>query len=238
MVALTRKYPFETIPLGIGYYTVPEAARLLKAKPRSITRWLGGYTYRSESGEEVKVPPLWAPELPAFEDHVELGFRDLIELRFVKAFVKAGLGLKAIRNCLDRARDYVSDDRPFSTRRFQTDGRTIFLDSLRQTGEAELLDLKKRQYVFRDAVEKTFRDLDISADVVSSWRPFQGKLSIIIDPKRAFGQPIAAEYNVPTVALAEAAEAEGSTERAAFLYEVPVSVVRDAVRFESYLRAA
>jgi hypothetical protein len=179
------EYPFEVVPLGIGYYTVPEAARLLKAESRSIKRWLGGYIHRSESGKEVKIPPLWTPELPAFDDHVELGFRDLIELRFVKAFVRAGLG--AIRNCLDRARGCVNDDRPFSTRRFQTDGRTIFLDSLRQTGETELLDLKRRQYVFREAVEKTFRDLDISDDVVSSWRPFQGKPSIVIDPKRAFG---------------------------------------------------
>ena len=80
--------------------------------------------------------------------------------------------------------------------------------------------------------------LDIEGDIVVRWRPFQGRDSIVIDPRRAFGQPIAAISGVPTVALAEAVTAEGSTERVARLYEVPVAVVRDAVRFEASLQAA
>ena len=90
----------QSVPLGVGYYTVPEAARLLKIAPRNINRWLGGYTYKGG-----RMPPLWTPELPAFEDHLEIGFRDLIELRFVNAFLEAGLGLKTIRHCLDYAQD-------------------------------------------------------------------------------------------------------------------------------------
>ena len=35
----------ESVPLGIGYYTVPEAARLLGIRRLSIRRWLGGYTF-------------------------------------------------------------------------------------------------------------------------------------------------------------------------------------------------
>ncbi len=75
--------------------------------------------------------PLWPVQVVADEvEGLELGFRDLIELRFVAAFVNAGVGLKAIRNCLVYAREVVADDRPFSTRRFKTDGRTIFLESI------------------------------------------------------------------------------------------------------------
>jgi hypothetical protein len=32
----------DIVPIGIGDYTVPEAARLLKVEPRNISRWLGG----------------------------------------------------------------------------------------------------------------------------------------------------------------------------------------------------
>jgi uncharacterized protein (DUF433 family)/DNA-binding transcriptional MerR regulator len=227
----------EGVPLGIGYYTVPEAARLLSMPSRNINRWLGGYKYDAE-GRTITMPPLWLPELPAYEGHLELGFRDLIELRFVKAFLDAGLGLKTIRNCLEYARECVNDDRPFSTRQFQTDGRTIFLDSLRRTGEGELLDLKSRQYVFRQAIERTFKDLDVEKDAVARWRPFHGKDTIVIDPRRVFGQPIVAEYGIPTTTLADAVEAEGSVERAAFLYEIPTAIVRDAVNFERHLQAA
>ncbi|MFD0934403.1 hypothetical protein ACFQ12_04290 [Methylobacterium trifolii] len=237
MRATTSTVPVETAPLGIGYYTVPEAARLLRVPARNINRWLGGYTYTAK-GVETEMPPLWQPELPPFGHRIELGFRDLVELRFVHAFLEAGLGLLTVRNCIAYARACVQDDRPFSTRRFQTDGRTIFLESLRLTGESDVLDLRKGQYVLKTAIERTFKDLDIADDAVTRWRPHQGRRSVVIDPTRAFGQPIATEYGVPTVTLAEAAEAEGSPERAAFLYDVPPRVVRDAMQFEAYLRAA
>lgn len=224
-------------PLGIGFYTVPEAARLVKTPPLNIRRWLGGYTFRARD-KVVSMPPLWRPQLPAYDHHLELGFRDLIELRFIKAFIEAGLGLKTIRHCLEYARECVHDDRPFSTRRFQTDGRTIFLDSLKGSGESELLDLKNHQYVLKQVIERTFKDLDVSKDIVARWRPFGGKKSIVIDPQRAFGQPIATDHGIPTVALADAVKAEGSIKRVSHLFDVPAGVVRDAVNFEKSLLAA
>jgi uncharacterized protein (DUF433 family) len=226
----------EIAPLGIGYYTVPEASRLLKIAPRNINRWLGGYTY--EIGDEtLSMPPLWTPELPSREHHLELSFRDLIELRFVRAFMEAGLGLRTIRTCLDYAKECVSDQRPFSTRKFRTDGRTIFLESARRTGDTELLDLQKHQFVIRDVIARTFKDLDIEDDAVARWRPYRGKQSIVIDPQRAFGQPIAAKSGVPTTVLADAVKAEVSLQRVVHLFDVAKSVIQDAVSFEKSLAA-
>src|SRR6185312_13247123 len=135
-----------------------------------------------------------------------------------------------IRTCLDTARELVHDDRPFSTRRFKTDGRTIFIETIeRQISEAgaraprELLDLRKRQCAFATIVEKSFKDLDLDHDIVARWRPFRGKPSIVIDPARAFGQPIANDAGVPTITLAEALHAEGSERRVGFLYDLPTS---------------
>lgn len=228
----------EYAPIGVGYYSAPEAARLLKVPSQRIRRWLAGYNY-NQRGKTQHSNPLWIPDLPANENKIELSFRDLIELRFVDGFVKAGLGLKTIRGCLEYARDLVGDQRPFSTRRFQTDGKTIFLDSVRgDNGESELLDLKKRQYAIKQVIERTFKDMDVEADAVTRWRPFKGKESIVIDPRRAFGQPIASEYGVPTIALADAVKAERSLDRVSRLYEVPLSVVRDSVNFEEMLHAA
>jgi len=237
MTARTDSPASEAAPLGTGFYTVPEAARLIRLPARTITRWLGGYTFTS-GGRPGRMPPLWTPELPAHDHRLELGFRDLIELRFVQAFVRENVDLRVIRRCLEAARAAVQDPRPFSTRWFKTDGRTIFLESLKADGESEVIDLARGQYVIRAVLQQTFRDLDIEGDIVVRWRPFQGRDSIVIDPRRAFGQPIAAVSGVPTVALAEAVTAEGSAERVARLYEVPVAVVRDAVRFEASLQAA
>lgn len=222
----------------VGSYTAQEAARLLQTPARNIRRWMRGYGH-SVDGEIRQVPPLWDSQLPSADNHVEIGFRDLIELRFVKAFLDAGIGLKTVRRCLEHARECVGVDHPFSTRRFQMDGRTICLESIERSGDREgFLDLKTRQYELKKVIEKSFRDLDLDDTVVARWRPFQGKSTIVIDPSRSFGQPIAAEFGVPTVALSDAVNAEGSIEKVSRLFEIPAPIVRDAVKFEESLEAA
>ena len=168
-----------------------------------------------------------------------MGFRDLIELRFVVAFLEQGVGLNAIRRCLENARRILNEERPFATRRFQTDGRTIFLDATAPEGgdTARVVDLKTNQMAFKAVIEPTFRDLDYEADLVVRWRPHRGRSTIVVDPKRAFGAPVLADYGIPTAAPAAAARADG-VERAARLFETKVALVREAVAFEHSLMAA
>jgi len=90
----------------------------------------------------------------------------------------------------------------------------------------------------KQIIERTFKDLDIESDAVTRWRPFGGKKSIVIDPRRAFGQPIAAVAGVPTVTLADAVEAEGNVTRVAYLFRVSPGVVKDAVQFQKALLTA
>ncbi len=222
---------------GIGTYTVPEAARLLGIPPVNVRRWIGGYHFKRRD-KARQMPPLWRLQYPKFENHIELGFLDLIELKFVREFLKSGLTINVIRFCLEEARKVINDDHPFSTRRFETDGCTIFIEGIRESGEIQLLDLKKRQYTFKSVIQQSFKDLDIEVDTVTSWRPFNGKKSIVIDPNRSFGQPIVAEFGIPTVVLAQAVEVEGSLAAAARLYEVPVRVIKDATAFENKLLLA
>ena len=229
----------EIVPLGVGFYTVPEAARLLRASPRNIARWLGGYAFRGRDGKRINAGPLWRPQLPRLGTAIELGFRDLVELRFVNAFVAQGVGLNVIRRCLENARQILGEERPFATRKFLTDGRTIFLDAAAQEGAdaAGVVDLKTNQLAFKAVVEPTFKDLDFDRDLVVRWRPHRGRQTIVVDPKRAFGAPILSDYGIPTAALAAAAQAEG-VERAARLFETTIALVREAVAFETSLMAA
>lgn len=198
-------------------------------------------------------PPLWIPQLPINDNHIELGFRDLIELRFVAAFLDQGLKLPIIRSCLETARELVGDAHPFSTRRFKTDGQRIYLETLERidrddprlcialppdaVNDSQQLDLRSRQYVFAQLIARSFKDLDIDANSVVRWRPYKGRDTVVIDPQRAFGQPIT-PAGVPTAAIAGAVEAEGSQKRVAFLFDIPLAVVRDAVKYEADLAAA
>jgi len=55
---------------------------------------------------------------------------------------------------------------------------------------------------------------------------------IVVDPQRAFGQPIESESGVPAAVLAAAVEAERSPEAAAQVWSVSITSVRRAVDFQ------
>jgi uncharacterized protein (DUF433 family) len=234
--------------LGRGVYGAAEALRLINFRRRfevstrsisrqTIARWLRGYDY-SRDGVTHHSEPLWRPDYVNEDDTIELSFRDLIELRFVKAFRDVGLSLPTIRECFMRAVEAVKDRRPFSTQRFRTDGKTIFLEITHDIREGELLDLKRRQGAFHRIVAPSLDDLEFDADIVARWFPLgMSRKTIVIDPTRAFGRPITAEGGVPTEVLSEALEVEGSQEKVSKVYEVPIMVVRDAVTFQRHLAA-
>jgi uncharacterized protein (DUF433 family) len=232
--------------LGRGVYGAADALRLINFRRRpdaptrsisrnTITRWIRGYDY-STDGVTRHSDPLWIPDYANADEMIELSFRDLIELRFVKSFRDVGLGLPTIRECFKRAVEAVQDQRPFSTRRFRTDGKTIFLEITHDVREGELLDLKRRQKAFHRLVEPSLHGLEFDAEIVARWFPFgTSRKTIVVDPTRAFGRPIVVEGGVPTEILFEAVEIEGSPEKVAKLYEVPLAAVRDAVAFQQQL---
>jgi uncharacterized protein (DUF433 family) len=234
--------------LGRGVYSGTEALKLINFRRQNeasygsvsrqtVVRWLRGYEYKDKSGGHHHSDPLWHPDY-ADDDVVEVSFRDLIELRFVRAFRDAGLGLQTIRACFKRAVEEVNDERPFSTQRFRTDGKTIFLEITHDVREGELIDLRRRQSVFHRLVAPSLRDLEFDADAVARWFPLGiARKSIVVDPARAFGRPIVADGSIPAEIIFEAVKIEGSPEKVAKLYDVPLLAVREAVAFQQQLAA-
>lgn len=223
--------PMTDAAYNIGAYTPTEAGALLGVAPVTLRRWLFGYHY-DHHGPKTEQQPLWRPQYGPDQDEPLLGFRDLIEARIVRGLRNRHIGLPTIRACLDFARALVDDDHPFSTRRFKSDGRRIFLEQIDERGGASLLDLKMRQMVFREVVEPSFVDLDYDTDSAARWWLLPGKRTIVLDPSRSFGRPIVAETGVSTARIAQAVEAEGSIERVARLFELEPASVRDALMFE------
>jgi uncharacterized protein (DUF433 family) len=235
--------------LGLGFYTASDAAKLLRFQPGqdltavkeisigTVHRLLRGYHFKYR--EEMHFSqPLWDIDFPSTEGPLELSFRDLIELRFVKIFRDAGLGLPTIRLCFERAKEFVGDGRPFSTRKFRTDGKTIFIEVTRDVVEGNLIDLKRRQYVFQRVVAPSLHDLEFDAESVVRWFPLgEKRRGIVIDPRRAFGRPLADKFGVTTRTLARASRVEKSIKEVSRLFNIPVSLVREAVGFEERLAA-
>lgn len=236
---------------GTGIYSVQEASRLIGVPGRDIRRWLFGYHYLKTPGEassRVYMAPLWASEL-ANEDFDEdvLGFRDLLELRFIHEFAQHGVPMQVIRRCLKNATDLYGVSHPMTLPRFKTDGKTIYAEALyEEARDNSLVDLKSRQSVFKDIIRPSlYAGIVYAADgkQASKWYPGASRnrrSPIVIDPERQFGTPIIEKTGTPTSVIYASYLAEGASPDAhavtARVYDVPPKDVGIAIRFEETLR--
>lgn len=220
--------------IGVGLYTPAEAGRLLRVSASKITRWLRGHTIKGKP-----YPALWTPEIDLGDDRLFLGFRDLMEVRVADAFIRAGVSAVRVRAAIHIAREAIGRDHPLSTDRFRTDGREIFLRIIETGPDGEerehLLNLFRRQYEFKGIIDPILKTVDFGEDGGPLlWWPGGRRLNVVVDPTRAFGQPIDASSSVPTTVLAAAAQQEGII-GAARAYEVSEASIRRAVEFEALL---
>lgn len=221
--------------IGIGLYTPAEAARLTGIPAGKLSRWLRGYGSGARQHEG-----LWTPQIDIGDDRVYLGFRDLMEARTVSAFAESGLSPQFIRRAIVVARELIKDSHPLSTRRFKTDGRTIFLEVAKEEGaeDASLIDIVRRQYAFRQIVERSLKDVEFDGIAPVRWFPANRQAGVVVDPARSFGQPIDDETGIPTAVLAAAAKAEGGIKEAAGAWHVDPGTIRRAIAFEDRLKQA
>jgi uncharacterized protein (DUF433 family) len=222
--------------LNTGIYGVPEAARLTKVSKDRIRRWIRGYDFRAGDGRRHS-DAVWAGSIPPVDGKVALGFLDLMEVRFVDAFLRAGVSWKTMRKAHLRAREEIGNSHPFCTNRFVSDGRRILLRHATETADAALLDIVSSQAEFEVIVTPFLADLDFTEDILTRWWPMGRERTVVVDPVRNLGQPIAAKSGVPTEVLARSVNANESVETVARWYEVLPEEVRDAIAFEESLAA-
>lgn len=231
---------------GTGIYTLPQAERLTNVSAKKIRRWLYGHDYPSTSGARTSrrfSSPLWTPQLNRKEYEADvIGFNDLLEVRFVSAFAQHGVPLPVIRRCLETARELFGIDYPLSSGLFKTDGRTIFAQALKQSSEEDaLLDLKSRQFAFKDIINPSlYAGIEYDGQLASKWFPKGRRQHVVLDPVRQFGAPILNETGTPTDVLYASYLAEGATpeatEQTARAYDLPNKLVSAAILFEEGLK--
>jgi uncharacterized protein (DUF433 family) len=230
----------ERSAVDVGIYTVPQAERLTGVRAARIRRWLRGYEFRGK-GERRKSTEVWKAQLKKIDDDLALGFLDLMEVRFVDAFLKAGLSLVKIRKAAKLARELVGRDHPFSTQRFRTDGKRIFAELTHEKrGDKSMLDLDRGQFGIYDViVPSLLKGVEFDDEgQAARWRPFETEVPlVVIDPRRQFGQPIVDEGGIQTSVLADAVRAEGSIEEVARWFETSPTAVKQALEFELRLAA-
>ncbi len=220
-----RTKPEKRSHLGVGLYSLGEAARIVGADRSKVRRWL--------RPEDQLVPRVLDPR------ERTVTFVELMELHFIQMFRAAGVSLQTIRRVSQTAANRFETNYPFSVKRFDTDGRTVFATLLKEH-ESELIveDLRCGQYVFDQVMRPFFKKLDYhGVDEVARYWPLEKKSRVVLDPDRKFGKPIDAETGVQTRALYDATVAGEGQDYAevAKWFDVPLAAVESAVAFEHSL---
>jgi uncharacterized protein (DUF433 family) len=227
-------------PLAAGFYTVPEAARLIRVgSARRIYGWLKGYPRR-------QVGPLLSRDFQPIGDQEELSFLDLMEVRFVEHFREHGVKVGSLRRAAEALKTEFKTTHPFALSKvlLAADKADVFVvETFRKAAEDEgdprLRSLTTRNYVMYEAIKQSLVpgiEFDATSNLARLWRPLPSRFpDVVIDPLRAFGRPII-QRGVPTETLRDAWENEGKhPDPVAEAFGVSVKEVMEAVDFERAL---
>ena len=137
-------------------------------------------------------------QLEPLEGKIAIGFYDLMEIRYVAAFLEAGVNWRTMRLAHVAAKAGLQTDHPFCTHKFKTDGRHILLEEARHAQDVQLIDIATNQREFERIVAPFFKDLEFDGGS-TRWWPLGRDRSVVLDPVRNLGQPSAAESASPPV---------------------------------------
>jgi uncharacterized protein (DUF433 family) len=227
--------------VGIGLYTISEAARLLRVPARKLRRWAEGYSFKAVGGSK-RMEPLFERADPDLVDHSILSFTDLIELQMVRMFRDEGVSMQTIRAAARWAAREFGTNHPFAVKRFHTDGKRLFAErEYVPAGEVSpqrfYQELPTCQLVLEDAAKQFFKKLDYEDEEVLHYWPLGRDRGVVLDPERSFGKPIDHESGVPTLVLYQMATAGESVESIARWYKVKPEAVTAAIDYEQTLAA-
>jgi uncharacterized protein (DUF433 family) len=220
-------------PTAGGFYTVREAARLLNISNSAvISGWVKGRSGRGAG-------PVITRQYQPIGRVQELGFLDLIEVRFIEHFRKQGYSLQSLRTAAETARAELVCEHPFALYglKFVAERKNIFLKVAKDIGDAKLLNLVTKQYAMYGILEDVLSrglTFDPTKGLATRWRPRDKEFpGIIIDPTIAYGHPVLETSRVPTDAIFSTWKAEdGDYGVVADWFEIEKKQAQEAVEFE------
>lgn len=208
--------------LGVGLYSLVEAARLLSTPRRTLARWVEGYVQQLRNGTKHYRPVVDC------DDEASLTFGDLIELMYVRGFRNAGVPLPEIRDASAKYRNVWDTAYPLATKRFATDGRNLLIQE--GTDWAHALSGQRKAFF-----EEIGKQLVHIGDLTSEWRPLGRDRAVVLHPDRSFGKPIEDRSGAHTFLLYQAVQGGAAVEEVAWWYDTLPAAVTDAVNYERQL---
>lgn len=212
--------------LDRAIYSYADVDRLVGLHSGTARRWLEGYERLGRFYD-----PVLRPE-PSGSDAVTWG--EMVEARLLAEFRDRKVPVQRMRPAIGKLREEfgpypLAHARPF----LEVEGRELVQVVQEQVGLERVLQLvvvRDGQYLLTEAAKRFRSAVDYDGEVAGLLRPDLRTPDVIMDPRRAFGQP--AVRNVRTESLAEDYRAGTSRDELADLYDLTLGQVDEAIRFE------
>ncbi len=225
--------------LNAPAYSISETSRLVGIPPWSVSRYLRGYEFKYLARDEmleVRKPPIVSQSV---EKSTYASFLDLIDLLFVKEFLKRKFTLQYLRHALLEAKERLGSPH-FARSVFYTSGNEIIL-KLPQDGYLIAL-MTGGQIAIPNIIEELSKKLDFE-DITEygfarRWFPRGRDGSIVIDPQIAFGRPTLVGHGIATGNIYDLYLGENENYLAVSeWFNIPIPQIKTAVQFEHSLCA-
>jgi uncharacterized protein (DUF433 family) len=217
-------------------YTVTEASSYVGVPRSTFDTWVRGYT-RHPAGRRVVRGSALLTSVPG--GRLTIPFVGLAEGMVLAAFRETGLPLQRIRPALERLEAEVGLEHALASRHLYTDGAELLFDYARSQGDKQLglLTVVRSGQVFHDVIDRYLKRIEYDAGWAARvMLPITEEPLLVVDPKRAFGQPIFIHGAARLVDVTGRIEAGESERAVAEDYGVPLEDVRAALAAE--IRAA
>lgn len=216
-------------------YTIATTSRLTGITRWSVKRYLRGYDYKitKEAIDKRHRPPV----VEQSEESIYASFLDLIDLLFVKEFLKRGFTLQYLRRALAEAKHYLGTDH-FARSAFYTSKDRIIL-KLPQDG-ALLALMTGGQLAIPEIAKKLSQRLEFE-DITGygfarRWYPKGKKGLIVIDPQISFGRPTLIGTGISTANIYDLYLGENKNlSTVSRWFDIPAPEIKTAVQFEHSL---
>jgi uncharacterized protein (DUF433 family) len=206
-------------------YAIPRAAQIVRLSPSTLRLWaVGDEAHRPLFAVSSRRPPL-----PSFSNLTEA---------FVLASMRRvhGISMQKVRRALLFVGRELGYERPLIHAKFRTDGVRVFAEHA-----GHLLDVSATgQATLRELLDASLRRIEWEHDAPVRLYPWvraetdssQPK-TIVVDPRRGFGQPIIAGTGIEARIVAQRHRAGESIAELAKDYRVDVEHIEDAIRCET-----
>lgn len=218
--------------LYLPSYRTGEAARLAEVHPTTVRNWFYGAWRAKGRGS----PVFAQPTTPG----ANLSWLQLVETAFVAAFRQQGVSLQALRRSYQYLIKVFETEYPFAQHRLLTDGAHV-LKELEQAGDLApdlIVTDHAGQTVWRDLILRRLYEFDYEDGLALTWHPRGRDVPIVVDPRIAYGAPIARESGVPTWVFRERSQAGESLSEIADDFGAELAEITAALEFEGISLAA